>query len=264
MLDLGLGKKRVRHYLSDEILCHGSPDAPVTSEFFRPLVFLEAYKHGCPPSSAGIYMSAKQVAWLQDELYATSAPGGKNDKIIFADLQPDADKAVKMRDFAASRKVSFKGDTARFRLRCGVTTGVKAAAAKAPSAPAVQPVQVSRPAEQQVQPGPARGPTSFASLTRAERTARTAAAREEALRAHIAIQKAALPAWRRLYRNLERLGGAALSCDVESWTEDADVLLELGLAWFTWTPTGDGETTERDGGSRHFSMLRHWQRLIYI
>ena len=205
-------------------------------------------------------MSASQVAWLQDQLYATSAPGN-NEKLKFQDLKADEGRAVKMKEFAASRKVCFKGDTARFRLRCGFKTPVKAvpkpvaasSAVLASPAVAMDPMAASHPVALTAIPATKPAPTSYASLTRAERLARTQAAREEALAAHIATQKAALPAWRRFYRNLERLGGAALSCDVESWTEDAEVLLELGLAWFTWSPTGDGKTTERDGGSRHLS-----------
>lgn len=266
-----MGKKRLRHYLSDEVLCHGSPEAPIVSEFSRPLVFLEAYKHNNPPSSAELYMSAAQVAWLQGELYATSAPSGRSTSLTYADLQPDAAKAIKLRQFAATRKVCFQGDTARFRLRSGDGTAAKAAAklslAQANAivrSPAAEPSNLDphmRPNQAPLRTlKPA--PTSYVSLTRAERAVRAAAAREEALAAHIAAQKAALPSWRRFYRNLERLGGVALSCDVECWTEDADVLLELGLAWLTWTPTGDGKTTARDGGARHFST-RFLRRYVF-
>ena len=254
LLDLGLGKKRVRHYLCDEILCHGSPEAPITSEFSRPLVFLEAYKQNILPSSAEIYMSAAQVSWLQDELYATSA-SGKNEKLRFSDLKPDEGRAVQMKEFAATRKVSFKGDTARFRLRCGATAPLKPKVANTTSMPSAATIQSVAAKAEPTEAQPKAAPTSFISLNRAYRAARALAAREEALKAHISAQKAALPAWRRFYRNLERLGGAALSCDVESWTEDADVLLELGLAWFTWTPDDKGENTEREGGTRHFGKL---------
>lgn len=98
-------------------------------------------------------------------------------------------------------------------------------------------------------------PTSFTSLTKAERQARLQARREAALRAHLQVQRAALPAQRRLYQNIQKFGGAALACDVECWTEDADVLLELGMAWMFWVPQGDG-ATERDGGCRHYSEYR--------
>ena len=101
---------------------------------------------------------------------------------------------------------------------------------------------------------PMPAPKSFVSLTRAERQARLQGQREEALRKHLDQQRNLLPSQRRFYRNMERYGGAALACDVESWTEDAEVLLELGMAWFVWTPSGaeDG-SMERDGGSCHYS-----------
>ena len=33
LLSLGQGIRKVRYYLSDEVLCLGCPNAPVTSEF---------------------------------------------------------------------------------------------------------------------------------------------------------------------------------------------------------------------------------------
>jgi hypothetical protein len=107
-----------------------------------------------------------------------------------------------------------------------------------------QPGTVSTPA----------APKSFASLTKAERQARLQARRDEELRKHLEQQRISLPSHRRFYRNLERYGGAALACDVESWTEDAEVLLELGMAWFVWSPSDQDEgVMERDGGSCHYS-----------
>ena len=46
-----------------------------------------------------------------------------------------------------------------------------------------------------------------------------------------------------------------MACDVESWTEDADVLLELGVAWHTWSPQGVGGKGKRLSGNAHFSEL---------
>lgn len=322
LLALDLGKRKIRYWLSDEVLCLGSPLAPITSEVSSGLSFYEAYKHNAAPESASVYMSEEQVVWLVDELY--SSLGAKNSKLTYADVDIDTKHRVQLREFKAIRRVSFRNNVAGFRRRCGLqmitkammaenmpvaadknsglkqnwkqapkiaaselpasitaaVTGTQAAAKDVAAKEATNSVltphsnsdlstkattpegrQSSTPTTILLQSEASPPPKAFVSLTRAERQARLQAQREEVLRKHLAQQRAALPAHRRFYRNLEKYGGAALACDVESWTEDAEVLLELGMAWFVWRPSESRvEVTERDGGSCHYSEFRqrHW------
>jgi hypothetical protein len=302
LLSLGQGIRKVKYYLSDEVLCLGCPNAPVTSEFSRPLVYLEAYKRGEAPSSAQVYMTARQAAWLADELFAAmlgsvSDRDKQRSRMTFDDLDTDKSRVVRGADFEAARKVSFKDGVVTFRRRCGLpittplmqkgatkqmketrlekgketgsaavapiaTAGVtkKPELAEPASTPQVKDLpsasqshkSTARLPEKPLSPPPS-FPTSFAGLTKAERAARMQAYRDAVNAHHVATQKAALPQYRNLYSNIERLGGAALSCDVESWTEDANVLLELGMAWYTWAPGQTVDESERDGGSQHYS-----------
>jgi hypothetical protein len=335
LLELDLGKRKVRFYLSDEVLCLGTDSAPIMSEFHSGLTFYEAYRHTNgeegSSESASVYMSEGQVTWLVDELY--SSLGTKNKKLKFDQVDVDRNMRVQLKEFKAIRKISFKNNVASFRRRCGIpmmnialmkekekerkeiknqmnftqnwkqspkgeismqANGTNSYAASSSSSPVrngiLPPARIppslhtgSKSPQSTGSPSPtdlptaaqatpvAESPTSpstvssapkaFTSLTRAERQARLQAQRAEALRLHLVEQRSALPINRQLYRNLERYGGAALACDVESWTEDAEVLLELGMAWFVWEPR-DGGVTERDGGSSHYSELR-WFSLAY-
>lgn len=307
LLELDIGKRKIRYWLSDEVLCLGSQLAPITSEFSNGLSFYEAYKQDNPPESASVYMSEDQVIWLVDELY--SSLGAKNSKLTYEDVNIDTGRKLVLKEFKAIRRVSFKNNVARFRKRCGIPiitkamtaeskihqvegktsskqnwkqasmARVEAAAAAAKiseeanpalgSPTSLLPSSTARVTENRTKPSSPQladcpvaatpeAPKAFVTLTRAERQARLQAQREEMLRKHLEQQRLALPAQRRFYRNLERYGGAALACDVESWTEDAEVLLELGMAWFIWTPssTRDGAIMERDGGSCHYSEFR--------
>lgn len=322
LLALELGKRKIRYWLSDEVLCLGSPLAPITSEFSSGLSFYEAYKHNAAPESASVYMSEEQVVWLVDELY--SSLGAKNSKLTYGEVDIDTEHKVELKEFKAIRRVSFRNNVAGFRRRCGIpmitkammaenkpgaadkNSGLKQNWKQAPKIAASPPptsttatvagtqgaatdtsakeatnsvlaphsnsdwtTQATTPEGRQsstpttsLQSGASPPPKAFVSLTRAERQARLQAQREEVLRKHLAQQRAALPAQRRFYRNLEKYGGAALACDVESWTEDAEVLLELGMAWFVWAPSeSKAEVTERDGGSCHYSESEYMHRL---
>lgn len=325
LLELDLGKRKIRYWLSDEVLCLGSQTAPITSEFSSGLSLYEAYKHGQEPSSASVYMSEEQVTWLVDELY--SALGAKNSKITYEDINIDEGKKVSLKDFVALRPVSFRNNVAGFRRKCGIPMITKAMMAEqkqsngvntlavqqrqtngsnlgrmqtsALSSPTVQSNTrntldsaerassglhgTPRPRETesvsqsvsylheaglkagfegstavksqaQAKPPDATAPKAFVSLTKAERQARLQAQREELLRKHLEQQRISLPSHRRFYRNLVKYGGAALACDVESWTEDAEVLLELGMSWIIWEPSeGNVSGRKREGGNCHYS-----------
>lgn len=321
LLELDLGKRKIRYWLSDEVLCLGSQTAPITSEFSSGLSFYEAYKHGQEPSSASVYMSEEQVTWLVDELY--SALGAKNSKITYEDINIDEGKKVLLKEFVALRPVSFRNNVAGFRRKCDIPMITKAMMAEqkqskgtntlavqqgqtngsnlgrmqtsALSSPIVQSTArntldsaerassglhgTPRPKETesvshlheaglkvgvqgstavgsqaQVKPPDTTAPKAFVSLTKAERQARLQAQREELLRKHLEQQRISLPSHRRFYRNLVKYGGAALACDVESWTEDAEVLLELGMSWIIWEPSeGNVSGRKREGGNCHYS-----------
>ena len=95
--------------------------------------------------------------------------------------------------------------------------------------------------------------TAPSGLTKASRQALVQQQRQAALAAHIKHQKLCLPVYRKFYQHLIQYGGCAMACDVESWTEDADVLLELGLAWKKWVvKEGRGSIAS---GSEHYSAL---------
>jgi hypothetical protein len=285
LLDLDAGKKKIRYYLSDEVLCLGTTEAPITSEFSRPLVYIEAYTslhpiHGTP-QDVQIYMTEYQVSWLVDQIYMKlgdkidSGIGlnvnerrkkiykDDSDGLKFKDIEVDPAQRVKKDSFLAMRKVCFAKDVAKFRARCGLLPLSNGGVPDAPrptshTSPAVFPTLAhsaappgtSLPAiivpPSPIPPPPAAAQsTSFQSLTRAERQAQL---RAQHLAQHIAYQKQNLPIAKLLYENIKQYGGTALACDVESWTEDADILLELGMAWYTWTPGGK---QKKSRGSRY-------------
>lgn len=295
LLANGVGRKRVKFYLSDETLCLGTSEAPVTSIFRRPTVFYEAYLRGEDVSAAKVYLTDYQVDWLVDELY--SKQGACNAKLEYRLFDVDRTRAVSRTDFAASRRVTFANAVAKFREKCGLSPSMtlpKPKEAKKPpsnarpqqsassanlpqvSAPVPTPQQhpcsapTSLTADSQMSsalassqavlngnpPSTASSPPSYSIPSmKVDRRLRQQALREEMLSKHVAMQKANLPFAQRFYRNLARYGGVAMACDVESWTEDADVLLELGIAWKRWRRAADG-TVVQEGGQRHYSESR--------
>lgn len=311
-MESGISKRRVRFLLSDETLCLGTSQAPITSEFSRPLVFVEAYLHSdSGPSDAKMYMSEYQVSWLVDEMYARSGEQGESSHLgsgklkkqipEFERIDVDRSKMVLRSQFKMMRKISFENSVGTFRTRCklpvtNVTLEMAAkkqeerrlanaskaerqargtlAEPKVMSEKASAPCHIlndnarasviasveSHPSELRAASAPPSQGTSgsFHSVHRLDRQARQQAIREQYLAQHIAQQKANLPLARRLFENIRTYGGAAIACDVESWTEDADVLLELGVSWVEWT--GRSGKVEEKTGNHHWSessMVSH-------
>ena len=297
LLDLGCSKRKVRFFLSDETLCLGTSEAPITSEYQRPLIFHEAYLINGTPATAQIYMTDYQVDWLVDEFY-TNASGAVDDrKMEIHNFEVDKKKAVKRTDFGAIRKICFAKNVASFRSKCGLASINVASkktsspvAAKSPSFPATSTVASKKAALQQSEmpdvsqspslltsaaitstlslpsvrpssspvktpmPSPPK-PTSYQSLNRSERQLRQLALREESLKQHISQQQENFPRAQRLYQQMKKHGGTAMACDVESWTEDADVLLELGISWYRWSPEQVKGSQRRESGNSHYSKL---------
>lgn len=292
--NVGIGRKTIRYFLSDETLCLGTKEAPPTSDFYRPLVFHEAYFPQETPDKAKVYMTEFQVDWLVDELYARIA--GKGGNTPFSQVDVDRSQRIHRNSFAAIRKISFANNVASFRRKCGLSVITKPITAPAgvPVIP-VQPLlalpsdststpqdvrtasssKISSPASSHptaaafhhqsrskiiALPDPPRAVppavVSFQGLSRTERQAFQRAYREANLVQQIAYLKACLPVYRQLYEYIVMNGGSVLACDVESWTEDADVLLELGLAWKQWMVV-DGAGSVQSGNDHYSEILLH-------
>lgn len=254
------------------MLCLGSDNVPIASEFRHGLIFHEAFFPGQSAPDAQLYLTLAQAEFLVDEVYAKAGIGNP---LPFEAFDMDRTKIVQKHTFAGIRRVAFKNDIGSFRSRgklpvstkqanAAVPPGVtenngKGKEAAHPAVPSGLSAEKDAPTSQinsGAVPGRARQGYNPSSL-RIDKQLAKAHLRDQELEVHIAAQKRYFPLAQKVYRNLKKKGGAALAVDVESWTEDADVLLEVGAAWFTWT---DG--AEKQGGSRHWSESLHCGDLL--